>query len=169
MFLGFNLLHELQLLFKIMYNCVLEVITVCSETVSAIQDKQTIQSSSKLMSAPGNICTLKLTNTPINSVIEFSVQSSVPLSCNCKSSCNNIKVLVPGWPTISICEEITKPEYRFVRNQNPIQIQIQSNVANIGSSFNLTYRGKLTPTKSCRMVGNLFQKFYKRYIPLVSV
>ena len=113
------------------------------------------------MDVRGNICAVQLTEVPENSVIEFIAQSSAPFSCNCNNNCNNIRVMVPKWPRISICSEMTKPEYRFVKNQNPIQVQFQSNVANIGSLFNLTYRGKITRTISCKMFCNLMLSIVK--------
>ena len=128
---------------------VLEIVAVCNGTALKASNRETVLSSAMLANATANTCKIKLADLPQLSVIEFKVQSSVPLGCNnCSAGhCNSIRLLVPGWSPLNICRLPSRPIYRSVQTQYPIQIEFYSNMTDIGNALNLTYRGKFVIRK----------------------
>ena len=131
------------------YISFLEIVADCDGADLKASNRETVLSFTVLKNVTAKTCKVNLTNVPQPSVIEFKVQSSVPLGCNnCSAGhCNSIRLLVPGWSPLNICRLPSRPIYRSVQTQYPIQIEFYSNIADIGNAFNLTYRGKLVIRK----------------------
>ena len=135
------------------------MLEVCGVPPMPLKEKHIIQSSSMRLNVSKEICTLRFTDIPLNSVIELSRQSLVSFNCKCVANCTIIRVTVPGWSTFRLCNNKKTPEYRYVSSsQDDIRIRFLFRNHGVADAFNLTYRGKVFKHETWKKLGFLFFK-----------
>ena len=125
----------------------LESVDVCFNAELPAGSEQTIASSSALQNSPNNVCTLMLTNVPINSVVQLTAFSSVPLSSSSfcpRRNCSYIKIAIPDNLMASYVSTVNSPIYSRTQYNSPIRVAFKSTTPGIGEQFNLTVKGRLS-------------------------